>query len=81
MSPTTTKYFVMLINAIMLVVGGLLVALGLYGMNLGSAVGSLVSTMAPTYTMLMGIILILVSLWGIYAASNEDPLLLQIVHP
>lgn len=79
MRATTTKYFVMLINAVMLVVGGLLVSLGLYGMNVGSQVSHLVRTMAPTYTMLLGIVLILVSLWGVYAASNEDPLLLQIV--
>lgn len=69
----------MLINAVMLVVGGLLVSLGLYGMNVGSQVSHLVRTMAPTYTMLLGIVLILVSLWGVYAASNEDPLLLQVV--
>lgn len=74
-----SKNWVVLLNMIMLVVGAIIVTLGLYGMNVGSQVSHLVSTMAPTYTMLLGLVLVLVSLWGIYAAVNEDPLLLQIV--
>lgn len=74
-----TKNWVLLLNMVMLIVGAVIVTLGLYGMNVGSQVSHLVSTMAPTYTMLLGLILVLISLWGIYAAVNEDPLLLQIV--
>ena len=74
-----TKQLVVLLNAIMLVVGAVIVTLGLYAMNVGSHVSHLIHTSAPTYTVLLGTVLILISLWGVYAAISEDPLLLQIV--
>jgi hypothetical protein len=73
------KYIVMFINAVMLVIGSLVVSFGLYGMNLGSQVSHLITTRVPTYTILLGVILILISLWGIYAAASEDVTLMQIV--
>ena len=76
-----SKYVVVLLNVLMLVVGALVLTLGLWGMNVGSQVSHLVSLTTPTLVMLLGVITILVALWGIYAAVNEDPLLMQIVPP
>jgi energy-converting hydrogenase Eha subunit A len=74
-----TKYFVILLNVVVLVVGTLVLTLGLWGMNVGSQVSHLVSLTTPTLVMILGVVIVLVSLWGIYAAVNEDPLLMQIV--
>lgn len=76
-----TKYFVVLLNVLMFVVGVLVLTLGLYGMNVGSQVSHLVSLTMPTLVMLLGVFLVLISAWGVYAAITEDPLLMQIVKP
>jgi energy-converting hydrogenase Eha subunit A len=75
-----TKYIVILLNIVMLVVGALVLTLGIWGMNVGSQVSHLVSLSTPTLVMILGVVILLLSLWGMYAAVNEDPLLMQIVH-
>lgn len=74
-----SKYFVVLLNVVMLVMGAGVLTLGIWGMNVGREVSHLVSLTTPTLVMLLGVVLVLVSLWGIWSAINEDATLLKIV--
>lgn len=74
-----SKYLVIVLNVLMLLIGTVVLTLGLWGMNVGSQVSHIVSLTTPTLIMLLGVTTILVSLFGIYAAAEEDPLLLQLV--
>lgn len=76
-----SKYAVIVLNVILLIVGALVLTLGLYGMNVGSQVSHLVSLTTPTLVMILGVLVALIALWGIYAAVSEDPLLMQLVNP
>lgn len=74
-----TKYLVVLLNVVLLVVGASVMTLGIWGMNLGSEISHLIPLKTPSLVMVLGIILVLVSLWGIWTAVNEDPVLMRFV--
>lgn len=74
-----SKYLVVLLNVVMLVIGSGVLTLGVWGMNVGRQVSHLVPLTTPTLVMLLGLVLVLVSLWGIWSAVNEDATLLKIV--
>jgi len=54
-------------------------ALGIYGLSMGKEVSNLVSLGMPTMVLIVGIIVILVSGLGLYAAASEKPGLLRFV--
>ncbi len=74
-----TKYLVVLLNVVLLVAGASVMTLGIWGMNLGSEISRLIPLKTPSLVMVLGIILVLVSLWGIWTAVNEDPVLMRFV--
>lgn len=74
-----SRYVLVIINAVLLLAGGFIFTSGLWGLNVGSQVSHLVSLSTPTWITILGFVIVLVALWGIYAVITEDQLLLQIV--
>lgn len=79
MGLTASKYLLLLSNIIILLSGMGMVATGVYSLSIGSHLTSFVSTGLPIGLLLLGVLLVILALIGLYGTIMELQWALQLV--